>query len=73
MPSWVTFFLIGVAALVPAGLVIYVDVPGYLNHVQVVGTMPVQGAPGPIVGAGIPALLIAGGFCAYRWFAGKRN
>ncbi len=68
MPGWVVVFLATIAALVPAGIVFYVDIPGYLNHVQVVGT-----APGPIVGAGLPAFLVAGGLWAYRRFAGKRS
>jgi hypothetical protein len=68
MPAWVVAFLASVAALVPCGIVFYIDIPGYLNHVKVVGT-----APGPLVGAGFPALLVAGGFWAYRRFVSKRT
>jgi hypothetical protein len=71
MPLWIKAFLILAAALVPAGVVIYVDVPGYLQHVQVIGTMPVHAAPGPIVGAGFPMLLIAGGYWLVRRFHRK--
>jgi hypothetical protein len=69
MPGWVSAFLIAVAALVPAGVVFYVDIPGYLNHAEVVGTM--QPAPGPIIGAGLPALLVAGSIWAYQRFVGR--
>jgi hypothetical protein len=73
MPMWVKAFLVFAAAFVPAGVVFYVDVPSlFLYHMQDVGTMPVYAAPGPIVGAGLPALLVAGGYWLVRRFRSKR-
>jgi len=71
MPGWVLALFALVAAAIPAGVFFTAT---FLNYsYQGYGTGALQGAPGPLLGAGLPVLLVAGGFWAVRHFRSKKS
>ena len=73
MPSWVVAILVAMAAAVPIGVVVSVTIFGQTYTYQSPGGGGhYQGAPAPVVGAGIPLIVLAGGgYWAYRRFRKK--
>jgi hypothetical protein len=72
MPTWVLALFALFAAVVPAGVFFTAS---FLNYgYQGYGTGPaLYGAPGPLLGAGLPVLLVAGGYWAVRRYRGKKT
>jgi LPXTG-motif cell wall-anchored protein len=67
LPGWVLAIFLGMAAVVPVG--VYFSATLFFPPDQsytYVGQGTYHGAPGPIAGAGIPALLMAGGYWLFR-------
>jgi hypothetical protein len=70
MPGWILALLLAAASLLPVGA--YATF-AWLGHTYSMGgTGGVHGAPGPLMGAGLPILLIGGaGYWAVRRFRNK--
>ena len=73
MPSWILAILLTMAAAVPVGVLVSVTFFGQTYTYQSPAPR-FQGAPGPVVGAGLPVvLLIGGGYWALRRFRKKTD
>ena len=71
MPGWIIAIFLSMAAAIPAGVIFTatLDVGGQSYTYQGEGSY--RGAPGPIVGAGLPLILAVGG--AYLIWRRKRQ
>ena len=74
MPSWILAILLAAAATVPIVLIVSVTILGQTYTYQSPSTGGYHGAPAPIVGAGLPLILPAGGgYWAVRRSRKKRG
>ena len=74
MPSWILAILVTLAAAVPVGVVVSLTILGQTYTYQSPSTGGYHGAPAPIVGAGLPLILLAGGgYWAFRRCRKKRD
>lgn len=75
MPSWILSILVALAAAVPAGILVSVTFFGQTYTYQSPSpSSGYHGAPAPLVGAGLPILvLIGGGYWAFRRVRGKTD
>ena len=73
MPGWILTLLLSMAAAVPVGVVVSLTIFGQTYSYQSPGSSSggFHGAPGPIAGAGLPALLVAGG--GIYWLVRRRK
>jgi hypothetical protein len=72
MPAWVLAIFALVAAAIPAGVYFTASFLNYSYEGYGTGAA-LQGAPGPLLGAGLPVLIVAGGFWAVRHFLSKKS
>lgn len=69
MPSWIIAILVAMAAAVPVGVIVSVTIFGQTYTYQSPGGGGYHGAPAPVVGAGLPLIVLAGGgYLAFRRF-----
>ena len=74
MPSWILAILLAAAAAVPVGLIVSVTILGQTYTYQSPGGGGYRGAPAPVVGAGLPLIVLAGGgYWAFRRFRKKAD
>lgn len=72
MPSWILALLVAAAAAVPIGVAVSLTIFGQIYTYQNPGGGGYRGAPGPVIGAGIPLIVLAGaGYWAVRRFRKK--
>jgi hypothetical protein len=71
MPAWILLIFAGIAAAVPASIFFTASFLTY--NYQGYGTGPeIHTAPGPLMGAGLPLLLVAGGYWVVRRYRGNK-